>query len=912
MKRLRYGADLTALVLAAAIVALFGTAATLGQTPNPFAPALVEVGSTVLQRAVPPLGANEFGDIGGTAYTSNNLIPGAGNEPASREEYYRLTAGGADWMEVENMTLWDLIGSGFYSGGSYAVYRIVDAAGNALPEVSGYLDLTKAHHVVKVRSGVIPPRNSLGLPDGGFVVTDTEKRIHLEVAGPELRKWDYAFVSKRWLKYDNIDTHLRVRNDNKYYTAGYGSVWRPWGNDTAVSLELVAHQGTLPADFVAADPGETAQRVVISAAGEHAIGGPAIFYRADPTSGEAKWYGQLEPGKRYSYGTWMKGTGLPANHYVKLTFGQMYTDISRTFQITPEWRWYSFSFVAPERPTTTAWHGSPRLVFSGQGSYDIDNTILSQIDSPADDTKVFVPSKTMVAELLKSQPVSGEKGSVRSMGIMLNESTLGSLLHWYPDAALTVDWYQTVGGHSWSLPRFLSHCLATGGTPATRVKPWLNIATPVTEDDWRKLIEYLSGTVNPNDPSEAARKPWAWLRYRQRGTVTPWTDEFPFISIEFANETWHNGWMRLWRGYGRTNFIHSGGQEFGLFARFWIDAAKRGAPDWGERKLGDKLRFVMGANYSTGYAEIGWPSAQDVAYVGHATYVGPKWETGEAQFTTFDDHGMQATLLGALGLGLNSFADARDAALKRYGRSYTLVAYEGGPGGYYLPGSGHTAEEVEITEKYGKSLGMATAALDAWLLAAKLGWTEQLFLAMGQGEYWSSHTSMMRGYRPHASWLALTLRNRAASGDMVAAEVKSGPAMVWDKQTLPLVGSYAFRNGRSWSVFVLSRKVPGSHDGIDFGSGTTPVTIKLPFAAAETIELFKLAGDPKNNNRDAMNVTLQQQTISPAAFNSAKGVLTVNAESGGAAAGLPAGSIFCYVIKEQGTNPAPPQGLRVR
>ena len=44
----------------------------------------------------------------------------------------------------------------------------------------------------------------------------------------------------------------------------------------------------------------------------------------------------------------------------------------------------------------------------------------------------------------------------------------------------------------------------------------------------------------------------------------------------------------------------------------------------------------------------------------------------------------------------------------------TCVAYEGGPSGYALPGR-DSPEPKAANEKYGKSLAMAVASLDAWM-----------------------------------------------------------------------------------------------------------------------------------------------------------------------------------------------------
>ena len=63
---------------------------------------------------------------------------------------------------------------------------------------------------------------------------------------------------------------------------------------------------------------------------------------------------------------------------------------------------------------------------------------------------------------------------------------------------------------------------------------------------------------------------------------------------------------------------------------------------------------------------------------------------------------------------------------------------------------------------------MAVACADAWLRSYALGWTYQCFLGYGQGGYWNSHTPLWDGFRPCPGWQMLALRNRFASGDLMA------------------------------------------------------------------------------------------------------------------------------------------------
>jgi len=176
------------------------------------------------------------------------------------------------------------------------------------------------------------------------------------------------------------------------------------------------------------------------------------------------------------------------------------------------------------------------------------------------------------------------------------------------------------------------------------------------------------------------------------------------------------------------------------------------------------------------------------------------------------------------------------------------------------------------------------------------GWTYQNFLGYGQGLYWNSHTPLWDGFRPSPGWQALTLRNRFAAGDLMAVEEKTVPTLRWDKKLYPLVGAYALRSGSRWSVFVVSRKLDGQHDGADFGDGQTPVTLRLPFAAAGKITLHKLAGDPRASNQASLVIAPQTVDVPSAAL--AGGVFKINPQSGGGVQGLPPGSILLYVFEQ--------------
>jgi hypothetical protein len=128
----------------------------------------------------------------------------------------------------------------------------------------------------------------------------------------------------------------------------------------------------------------------------------------------------------------------------------------------------------------------------------------------------------------------------------------------------------------------------------------------------------------------------------------------------------------------------------------------------------------------------------------------------------------------------------------------------------------------------------------------------------------------------------------------------SEPSISSDGQEIPLISSYALTDGETYSVFVLSRKLDGNHDGVDFGNGYTPVTLHLPFSQANRITRYRLedaAGDPvdpRMNNRDDLNVVIGTAQIPADRFTPD---FIINADTGGEAGGLAPGSINLFVFE---------------
>jgi hypothetical protein len=197
-------------------------------------------------------------------------------------------------------------------------------------------------------------------------------------------------------------------------------------------------------------------------------------------------------------------------------------------------------------------------------------------------------------------------------------------------------------------------------------------------------------------------------------------------------------------------------------------------------------------------------------------------------------------------------------------------------------------------------MGMAVAALDAWLYASYVGYKGQCYSAYQCGSYWTSHTMIgPGGFREHCAWQAMRMRNNCAYGDIM---LKTRFTSVPDASSTPLAAAYVLTNAtRSvYSVILLNLKLPGTHSGgTNFGDGFTPLTVNLPFTQRpQAIYLSRLARrdgsfvDAYLTNRDSVRVVIRTDTISPSAWSQQ---FVVNAATGADSRGLPPANMFLYV-----------------
>ncbi len=736
-----------------------------------------------------------------------------------------------------------------------------------------------------------------------------ENRAYVTKETPAIEPFDYVVTEKKFDPFDLKYLRSRMCNPQKGTTL-FTPYWYWRVNDpTKLTFSLVPHPKPVPAEMV--DPGETCLQVKVGE-GEQTIRQHGIFIGTEHGY-DSTFYGQFEPGKKYRLEVWLRQDGLGNKGTVAFSYGQgdgsphQYPTIQQTFSVTNEWKKYTYDFEGPERPKDDPIF-SHQFTFTGPGTLWMDNCRIFRYDRPEDADLPYVPNATVLAELIRSQPETGPKSSHRDFIIGRN-ITMSSLLSWHNNSQAAIGGNtQIMETHPITLPMALTFDLHTGGDAQSRMRPWLTIQHILfSEQDWLNFIEYLAAPYDPNKDTPQS-KPWAYKRTQQRGVNTPWTDEFSEIILEFGNETWQNGTNGDWLGLSLRFRSAQGGKEYGLFTRYLCETMRK-SPYWQSEKLDKKIRFSLGAFYDgsvdkdgvvKGYGEAAMQANPYATILGHANYVGPKWEVGEKSVTTYDDHGVQECLVSYLvriepiEMGM---AQAHDAIVKS-GHDYDLAAYEGGPGGYGIGG-----EAGEISELYGNSLAMAVSAFDSWMRSYLYGWTYQNFTCFAQGPRWSSHTALSDGFRPQPGWLALTMRNRYGAGDMLSVVENHVPSYARGAaikpeikaHIIPLIGAYAFQDGQKYSVFVVSRKLDKGHDGVDFGDGYSPVTIHLPFSSAGKVSLHTLTGDPRWTNLKEMKVDILSKDLPPTVVNG--GTLMINEQSGGGPNGMPPGSIFAYVFE---------------
>ena len=739
------------------------------------------------------------------------------------------------------------------------------------PDLSGYLVLMSDY----------PPGRHRGY---GYDLTD-------KAATPDqqIKQGDLVFLDLR-----------RIEWTRNKYTAN--RVWGDWGNggmrevfpgqqgeNTNHTWALVPHPGPIPPEFTASDRGRTCLKIDMK-------GNEKISLREYNHAGPGQnWYPVIKVGRPYLVEFWARQEGMatPKVHFG--VSGVYEGQIKQDFTLSGEWKKYTYEFSPDtEWPLKNQVVGMMMLSFAGPGTLWLDCWRVY----PKDVGYMRLPPADVEA--------LHESGMAFLRTHMFIKSAKSYFLDDLTSAPGVVAYRGNIpaGQFESTLPQVL------GFLKVAKVNPWLQVEMCFSEAEWLGLVEYLAAPYDPAKDSPKT-KPWAYKRFAM-GQVKPWTDEFSKFLFEVSNETWNPlfyPWVFSWQKMtdAATGRVYTHGELTGLMTGYILGQMKK-SPYW--PALGAKLETAVGGWLNelgdNGFGQGACTVCPDITLDLVANYNGG-WDEGAAPAAA-DDSGRRLALTVAphyIHGKNNELAQTRDRFAAK-GVTFKVGTYEAGPG-YALPNTiSHEQEEAE--SQVMKSLAAGTGTLDCFLDGAQQGFVLQNFFTFSRGRnYWSSHADARRGGQAYPSWLALTLYNTQAQGDFLVAQPASLPMDKLDKtktrpaiEAAPLTGVYATRNGDRYSVFVLSRKL--DHFPYAGDDGYQPVTLRLPFSSAKKITLYKMAGDPRATNLDAMNVRIEAQDIPIKAFSPA---FVLNGARGADERGLPPAAIFLYVFEGTSTPGMP-------
>ncbi len=632
-------------------------------------------------------------------------------------------------------------------------------------------------------------------------------RITLTENGSPVKKGDIYFLS---MIRDNVPFSLI---DPRMKWLEHWDTWSITPTDKPVTKVRVA-------DTPPENGGRTSMQVRIA---DSTRGGICQFSTGSPDSG----YPSYTPGARYTTEIWIKQQGI-ADGSVLFKINTYPEKIEHVFTVSDAWKKYSFTFTGPAYLSSGSAISTVGLYFTGPGTLWVDNFRIY------DEAQPPYALKPEVLKALKDY----QPGTLRIWSGQTNTEWGTSLDNWLlPEGRILRTWNANngpTGGPFLTLPVALKTAKETGASP------WLIVHPSFSEQEWLNLIEYLAGTDTT---------PYGALRLAS-GQPRPWTDEFDHIRIELGNETWNNL-------FAPWSFSFNG-QLYGRFAEYFFSIAKA-SPFFPKGKIDFAVGGFLLHTHENGYGQSAIKACQPATLMGVTGYT-DGWDMGGGISGDTDDEKFQNVLLN-LPWVMSWYADRHAAVrdgLAREGHPFSLAVYEGGPG-YSLPDRKKPFNPEE--EKFGKSLASGVAALDTFLYNTSKGYGPQSFFLFRTGYRWSSHTIFSRGYRPHACWLALQLRNRYCPGDMVQTTVKNAPSVRLPAcknfgVSIPehageLIGAYAFKDRNRYAVAVVSRELHRS----------LPVKLVFPVSPKPQGHLYKLTGNPRQSNIDGININIIHEAI---------------------------------------------------
>lgn len=642
--------------------------------------------------------------------------------------------------------------------------------------------------------------------------------------------------------------------------------------DAGKSWQLMPHEQ----NTVVEEPGETYLKLKL------ARGVKESLYTYNHSGSSQHWYDVLEQ-KTYRVEVWMRQEGAGS---VRFTLGGIYDRPPKKiepieFKVGSNWRKYVATFTIPS-VHLGAEPGNMGLEFTGPGIFHIDNFRVYRADTGYLDLLPEDYEAIRSSHLLALRTHGWISTKNRNYDIEQLTNSEGAI------------------SGSREKPNTLPQMLKI--MRKVKVDPWLQVEFHMSPQEWLAFVEYLAAPYDPKVDSPQT-KPWAHKRYAQ-GQLRPWVDEFGRIYLELSNETW-NRIFAPWTFDSMTDAVtqkkYTSGQVYGLFQEYVISLL-RGSPYWQQANLDRKFKFVLGGWGGRAYgadAAIVSPSSDLMSIAAYNGGWDEKEGPSDLSAAGFFDVLAQVSQT-AIPVADRHVKEVEKINADKHGK-LRLGTYEAGPG-YALNGLNNarvTKEQKWAQEQVMKSLASGTATLDSFLARTYRGFEIQNFFTFGRGDFWKSHAKLYDGGQAYPSWKAITLFNREGAGDMLRTETLSVPTAELrafnQRQAIkdgPLVAVYATQKSNRFNLFVLSRKI--LDNSIANGGGFTPVTVELPFGRANTITLYRMAGDPREHNLYADNVKVEKLAIPPFILNKR---FTLNRMRGATEGGLPPASTYLYVFE---------------
>lgn len=587
------------------------------------------------------------------------------------------------------------------------------------------------------------------------------------------------------------------------------------------------------------------------------------------------FYDVLEE-KKYVIEVWLRKSG-PGN-----------VQFSRTsdprnpvkFNVTDEWKKFTEYFTPKSTQTGKRAHRMS-LQFKGPGTFQVDNFRVYRADSK-------------YLNMLPEDIVNLEKSNIHSLrthGLIKTGFSTYDMQQITNSAGL-------INGTSKlnTLPQQLK--LAK----RVRTNPWIQLEYHMSPQEWLGLIEYLAAPYDQQSDT-STNKPWAYKRFKQ-GQEAPWLSEFDTVYFEFSNETWNplfSPWTFKSMTDSKTGEKYNNGEVYGKMQELIISIFKS-SPYWNDG-LNDKIKFVIGGWGARPYYGINAISNSPSSNLLTVAAYNGGWDENEgpprlnkASFFNVLAHVNQSAIPGAI-----KYAHKIQDLNTNQNRNVRMGTYEAGPG-YALNGLNNARikpKQKKEQEMVMKSLAAGIATLDSFLAKSYKGYSIQNFFTFNHGQHWSSHAKWYDGGQAYPSWKTISLFNNEGTGDMLRVITEKVPRIDLKKykrrkavSQAPMVATYATRNNDRFNVFVISRMMPNYPDINN--DGYVKTSLNLPFSKSKKVTLYKMTGNPEDNNLKADNVKIKKEIIN---VTSDISHFKINKSTGADKRGLPPSSLFLYVFE---------------